>query len=471
VSSGSHPRDSHPHDSGGNDDFRAHILVVDGDVRGSKRLVAALKEEGHEVIWARDGEVGYNVLDSEEPVDVMITELNAHHIDGMRLLQISKKRHPEICVIVIAREPEIELATEAMRMGAYDFQTKPLNVKKLSAVIHRGLSHQKLAVELTELKRRMDHRYGLDDIIGGSPQMIDVFDRIKQVADTRATVLVTGETGTGKELVAKAIHHHSPRRDSPFVMLNCAALAEGVIESELFGHEKGAFTGALTERRGRFEIADGGTLFLDEVGEMPLSTQAKLLRVLQEREFERVGGNKVMRVDVRVIAATNRDLEKLVEQGRYRETLYYRLNVAKIEMPPLRDRKPDIPLLVDAFIKEFNSSNDRDVTGITRGATDCLLQYDWPGNVRELKNVIEGMVVFCSSKRLLEVGDLPLHLRRQDTRLPRIPARVGMTMNEIERTAIQETLKHVGHDKQKAADMLRIGLRTLYRKIKEYEIS
>ncbi len=462
--------DSHPMDPNGNGDFRANILVVDGDERSAKGLVAGLKEAGHEVVWARDGEVGYNVLDSDDPLNVMITELNAHHIDGMRLLQISKKRHPGICVIMIAREPEMELATEAMREGAYDFQTKPLNVERVKAVIQRGLSHQKLAVELTELKKRMDRGHGLDDIIGGSPGMIAVFDKIKQVADTRATVLITGETGTGKELVAKAIHRHSPRKGSPFVMLNCAALAEGVIESELFGHEKGAFTGALTERRGRFEIAAGGTLFLDEVGEMPMSTQAKLLRVLQEREFERVGGNKTIRVDVRVIAATNRDLAELVEQGRYRETLYYRLNVAKIELPPLRDRKQDIPLLVEAFIKEFNKSNDRNVTGITRGATDCLLQYDWPGNVRELRNVIEGMIVFCSTRRLLEVGDLPHHLRRQNARLPFVPARVGMTMNEIERNAIGETLKHVGYDKQKAAEMLGIGLRTLYRKIKEYEI-
>lgn len=460
-----------PVGSDDNGDFRANVLIVDGDERGAKKLLAGLEGAGHNVIWARDGEVGYNVLDSYEPVNVMITALNAHHIDGMRLLQISKKRHPGICVIMIAGEPEIEPATAAMREGAYDFLTKPVNIKKLNAVIQRGLSHQKLAVELTELKKKIDQKYGLGDMIGGSRGMIKVFERIKQVADTRATVLITGETGTGKELVAKAIHRHSHRKDAPFVMLNCAALAEGVIESELFGHEKGAFTGALTERLGRFEIADGGTLFLDEVGEMPLSTQAKLLRVLQEREFERVGGNRTLRVDVRLIAATNRNLEQLVEEGRYRETLYYRLNVAKIELPPLRERKQDIPLLVDAFIKKFNESNNRNVTGITRGATDCLLQYGWPGNVRELENVVEGMVVFCSTKRLLEVTDLPLHLRRQVVKLPPIPTRVGMKMNEIERRAIQETLKHVGHDKLRAAEMLGIGLRTLYRKIKEYDIA
>lgn len=457
--------------SNGNGDFRGRVLVVDGDVRAAKRLISGLEAAGHEVIWARDGEVGYNVLDADEPVNVMITSLNAHHIDGMRLLQIAKKRHPEVCVILMASEPEIELATEAMREGAYDFLTKPLNIDRINVVVKRGLSHQRLAVELSELKKRMDRRYGFGNIIGDSQVMMEVLDRIRQVADTRATVLVTGETGTGKELVAKAIHENSSRRDSPFVMLNCAALAEGVIESELFGHEKGAFTGALTERRGRFEIADGGTLFLDEVGEIPLSTQAKLLRVLQEREFERVGGNRTIRVDVRLIAATNRNLADLVEQGRYRETLYYRLNVAKIELPPLRERKPDIPLLVDAFIKKFNEANNRNVTGITRGATDCLLQYDWPGNVRELENVVEGMVVFCSTKRLLEVSDLPQHLRHTDKKLPAMSAHVGMTMSEIERTAIEETLRHVGHDKQRAAEMLGIGLRTLYRKLKEYEIS
>lgn len=461
---------SHPR-SNGNGDFKGHILVVDGDVRSAKRLVSGLKAAGHEVVWAKDGEVGYNVLDSDETVNVMITTLNAHHIDGMRLLQIAKKRQPEICVILMARAPEIELATEAMREGAYDFQTKPVNIDRINAVVKRGLSHQRLAVELNELKKRMDRRYGFGNIIGDSQVMLQVLDKIRQVADTKATVLITGETGTGKELVAKAIHENSGRSDAPFVMLNCAALAEGVIESELFGHEKGAFTGAVAERRGRFEAADGGTLFLDEVGEMPLSTQAKLLRVLQEREFERVGGNKSIRVDVRLIAATNRNLAELVKQGRYRETLYYRLNVAKIELPPLRERKQDIPLLVESFIKKFNDSNNRNVTGITRGATDCMLQYDWPGNVRELENVVEGMVVFCSTRRLLEVSDLPLHLRSPAKRTPAIVTHVGMTMNDIERTAILETLKHVGHDKQRAAEMLGIGLRTLYRKIKEYDIS
>jgi len=456
--------------SNGNGDFRGRVLVVDGDVQAAKKLVSGLESAGHEVVWAKDGEVGYNVLDSDDPVNVMVTTLNAHHIDGMRLLQIAKKRHPEVCVILMAMAPEIELATEAMRAGAYDFQTQPVNVQRINAVIQRGLSHQKLAVELTELKKRMDRRYGFGNIIGDSEAMIGILDKVRQVADTRATVLVTGETGTGKELVAKAIHENSGRRDAQFVMLNCAALAEGVIESELFGHEKGSFTGALTERQGRFEVADGGTLFLDEVGEMPLSTQAKLLRVLQEREFERVGGNRSIRVDVRLIAATNRNLAELVEQGRYRDTLYYRLNVAKIELPSLRERKQDISLLVDAFIKKFNDSNNRKVVGITRGATDCLLQYDWPGNVRELENVVEGMVVFCSTKRLLEVSDLPQHLRESAIAPPAIATRVGMSMNDIERTAIEETLKHVGRDKQKAAEMLGIGLRTLYRKVKEYEI-
>jgi transcriptional regulator with PAS, ATPase and Fis domain len=286
-------------------------------------------------------------------------------------------------------------------------------------------------------------------------------------------VLIMGETGTGKGVAAQTIHQNSSRRDAPFVTLNCASLAEGVIESELFGHERGAFTGAVQTHKGRFEIADGGTLFLDEVSEMSLATQAKLLHVIEDRDFERVGGTRPIKVDVRLIAATNRDLEQQVKAGKFREDLFFRLKVVTIKLPPLRERKQDIPRLVEAFIREFNGEHEKYITGIARGAMDFLMQYHWPGNVRELKNTIEGMVVLSASGRMLDVSDLPEHLLRQvDAQIPAgdMHVRVGMTMEEIEKIAIEHTLRSVGYDKQKAADILGIGLRTLYRKQKRYQL-
>jgi two-component system, NtrC family, response regulator HydG len=422
---------------------------------------------------AKDGEAGYNVLDGPEVLDALITELNVQRIDGMRLLSVAKQRNPEICVIMIASDADIELATEAMRQGAYDFQTKPLNLKKIKVVLDRGLSLQRLAFEVTDLHRRLDQRYGFHNLIGNSRGMVAVYNMIRQIAPTRATVLIMGETGTGKGVAAQTIHQNSSRRDAPFVTLNCASLAEGVIESELFGHERGAFTGAIQTHKGRFEIADGGTLFLDEVSEMSLATQAKLLHVIEDREFERVGGTRPIKVDVRLIAATNRDLEQQVKEGKFREDLFFRLNVVTIKLPPLRERKQDIPRLVEAFLREFNIEHEKYITGISRGAMDLLMQYHWPGNVRELKNTIEGMMVLSASGRLLDVSDLPEHILRQvelKTPAADIHVRVGMTMEEIEKIAIEHTLRSVGYDKQKAADILGIGLRTLYRKQKRYQL-
>ncbi|HXH11404.1 MAG TPA: sigma-54 dependent transcriptional regulator [Alphaproteobacteria bacterium] len=448
-------------------------LVVAKDSEDIKELRAALELWGYKTYWARDGEAGYNVLDGEETIHAMITELNVHRIDGMRLLSVAKQRNPDICVIVIAGEADIELATEAMRQGAYDFQTKPLNLQKIRAVLDRGLSLQRLAIEVTDLHRRLDQRYGFPSLIGNSRGMVTVYNMIRQIAPTRATVLIQGETGTGKGLVAQTIHQNSPRRNAPFVTLNCASLAEGVIESELFGHERGAFTGAVQTHKGRFEIADGGTLFLDEVSEMSLATQAKLLRVLEDREFERVGGARPIKVDVRLIAASNRDLEQWVREGKFREDLFFRLKVVTIKLPPLRERKQDIPRLVEVFIHEFNIEHDKSITGISRGAMDLLMQYHWPGNVRELKNTIEGMVVLSASGRMLDVSDLPEHILGQvRAEVPDgdIHIRVGMTMEEIEKIAIEHTLRSVGYDKHKAAEILGIGLRTLYRKQKRYRL-
>jgi DNA-binding NtrC family response regulator len=444
---------------------RPRALIVDKDSAETTSLRAALEADGFDVKWVKDGEQAFNALDDPGPDEgassgpaVVISELRAQRVDGMRLLQVAKSRNPEVCVILIADAGTIELATEAMREGAYDFQTRPLNLPKMTAVIRRALSHQ-----------RLDERVRVPSLSGKSRAMQDLYARIAQVASTRATVLIQGETGTGKELIAKAIHQLSPRKDERFVKLHCAELSENIIESELFGHERGAFTGAEQQRRGRFELADQGTLFIDEISEIPMNIQTKLLRVLQDRQFERVGGEETVTVDVRVIAAANRPLDLLVARGEFREDLYYRLRVVLLEVPALRERREDIPLLVDEFIHAFNREHARKVTGVTRGVVDRMMQYDWPGNVRELKNTVEEMVLFTQGKRALDVSDLPIALRQQkSSNAPELHVTVGMPMNEIERAAIEATLRSVGYDKQKAAKALGIGLRTLYRKVKEY---
>jgi len=331
------------------------------------------------------------------------------------------------------------------------------------------LSHQQLVSRVSDLTERLDERLKVPNLTGKSRVMQDLCARIVQIAPTRASVLIYGETGTGKELIAQAIHQLSPRKSERFVKLHCAELSANIVESELFGHEKGAFTGADQRRVGRFELADQGTLFIDEISDVPAPVQTKLLRVLQDRQFERVGGNETVKVDVRVIAASNRALDLMVARGEFREDLYYRLKVIQVDVPPLRERKDDIPLLVETFIREFNREHGRKVTGITRGVADRLMQYDWPGNVRELRNTIEEMVVFAQGKRPIEVSDLPIGLRQQSGGVTEnLNLTVGMSMQEIERRAIEATLRSVGYDKQKAAKILGIGLRTLYRKQKEY---
>jgi DNA-binding NtrC family response regulator len=457
---------------------RPRALIVDKDSAETHALTAALDADGFDAKWVKDGEQAFNVLDAPGPdeagsaapgPEVVIAELRAQRVDGMRLLEVARRRNPEVCVILIADAGTIELATEAMRQGAYDFQTRPLNLAKMLAVIRRALSHQQLVGRVSDLAERLEERARVPSLTGNSRAMQDLYARIAQVAGTRATVLIQGETGTGKELIAKALHQLSPRKDERFVKLHCAELSENIIESELFGHERGAFTGAEQQRRGRFELADQGTLFIDEISEVPMNIQTKLLRVLQDRQFERVGGEETVTVDTRVVAAANKPLDLLVARGQFREDLYYRLRVVLLEVPPLRERRDDIPLLVEEFIHAFNKEHARKVTGVTRGVVDRMMQYDWPGNVRELKNTVEEMVLFTQGKRPLDVSDLPIALRQQRTSAaPELNLTVGMSMAEIERAAIEATLRSVGYDKQKAAAALGIGLRTLYRKVKEY---
>jgi len=448
----------------------AAVLVVDHDPAIGREILGYLTERGYDVEWVDDGEKAYNRLD-KRPFEVLVTELSSRRIDGMRLMSVAKDRSPEITVILITEIPDVERATEAMRQGAYDYQTKPLNLGKLEAVIERGIGRQRLILEQHELKRRLDEQYGLGSLIGRSRHMINVYSAVRQIAPTRATVLIQGETGTGKDLIAQAIHNNSPRRDAPFVKLNCASIPEALVESELFGHVAGAFTGATHARKGRFEVADGGTLFLDEVGELSLGLQAKLLRVLEQQQFERLGDSRTLTVDVRLLAATNRPLEQMVEEGSFRRDLYYRLRVVTVSAPPLRHRREDIPLLVDHFIREAADQHNRRVDGITRNAVDLLMRYDWPGNVRELKNIVEGMTIMARGARPLDVKDVPEHIRRSTApEVSEIRIPTGSTMQEVEHIVIEETLKVCGYNKERCAKTLGIGLRTLYRKLKEYDI-
>ena len=459
---------------------RPRALIVDKDSSETKELETFLTEKGFEVHWAKDGEQAFNLLDRPGPEaagvldgtgpEIVITELKAQRVDGMRLMQVALDRNPETCVILIADGGTVELATEAMRQGAYDFQLRPLNFPKLLAVVERALSHQRLVSRASALEERLDERLNVPHLTGNSRVMQELGAKIVQIAPTKATVLIYGETGTGKELIAQAIHQLSPRRNERFVKLHCAELSANIIESELFGHEKGSFTGADQQRKGRFELADQGTLFVDEISEIAPHVQTKLLRVLQDRQFERVGGNETVKVDVRVIAATNRRLDVLTARGEFREDLHHRIRVIQIEVPPLRERKEDISLLVETFIREFNREHGRKVTGITRGVLDRLMRHAWPGNVRELKNTIEGMVVFAEGKRPLDLSDLPDALREVETGGETLAVTVGMTVEEAERQLLAATLRHTGQDKPRAAAMLGIGLRTLYRKIKQYSI-
>jgi len=443
------------------------VLVVLPESQRARELVFYLEQQAFEVLYAHEAQSAYDILDAEA-VDAVICALREKRIDGLRVQQLAHKRNPAICAIAIAGPEEIELGVEAMRQGAYDFQLQPLNLAKIGAVLERGLRDQQLVGEVSDLQRRLDERYRFDGIARRSSPWQRIYRQIEQVAQSRTSVLVLGETGTGKGEVAKAIHQRSRRRENAFVEINCGALPESLVETELFGHEKGAYTGAAAARKGRFELADQGTLFLDEVGDIPPVTQVKLLRVIQDGRFERVGGVQTHRADVRLIAATHRDLETMVQQEVFRADLFYRLNVVKIEVPSLRECREDIPILVDDFIRQFAADNGKRIEAISPRALDVLRDYDWPGNVRELKNCIEGMVVMCPREGVLEVGDIPRYINRQERVFPGLDFRVGMSMDEIEQLAIAETLKAVGYDRRRTAEILQIGLSTLYRKEKQY---
>jgi len=446
------------------------VLVVDDEKNIREGLGKALELDGHKVLLAADGKKALEIINSND-VDLVIADLKMPGLSGQELLKQVTSAYPTVPVIILTGHGTIETAVEAMRDGAFDFLTKPVNLDRLSLLVKRALSNRKLVLEHRALKEevaKIEQKQKFAKIIGKSPEMKKVLDVIEQVAPTRASVLITGDSGVGKELVADAIHNLSDRKDRPFVKVHCAALTETLLESELFGHEKGSFTGAVATKRGRFELANSGSIFLDEIGEVNQSVQIKILRVLQEKKFERVGGEETLEVDVRIISATNRDLKKEIQEGRFREDLFYRLNVVNVNVPPLRERKEDIALLAAAFLKEFSEENGKEIVGIDPKAKTALYGYSWPGNIRELRNCIESAVVLAKGNVITPM-DLPPSVANESEG-DFIKISVGISLAEAEKEIIRGTLNHAKGNKSKAAEVLGIGRKTLHRKIQEYNL-
>ena len=451
------------------------VLVVDNDIVHARTMGEVLARLGHQVTVVGSGADGSRKIESEA-FDIVVTDLMMNDIGGLEILARAKKAAAETEVIVVTGHGTIPSAVSAMQQGAFTYLQKPLDMAHLRAAVEKAAEGVRLWRQNQELHRRLDEKFGFEGVIGSSSQMLGLIERLKRIAPTDATVLIQGETGTGKELVAQAIHQNSPRKNKPFVALNCAALSENILESELFGHVRGAFTDASNDRIGKFEYAHGGTLFLDEVGDMPMATQIKLLRVLESGEITRVGSNTPVRVNVRILSATNRNLEDAIVSGPFRSDLYHRLKVVTIAIPPLRDRAADIPLLIEHFVRHFAKRHAKMIKGMSLPARVKLASYAWPGNVRQLKNVIESMVV-VDCDEMLDVDDLPLELE-PDTAVAAGPvdmqsglaALVGRPLEEVEKIFIAETLKLTGGNREQAADLLGIGERTLYRKIKEYQL-
>jgi two-component system response regulator HydG len=443
------------------------LLVVDDEPSNLESLERIFAREGLSVMTAPDGKEGLEVL-RKRRVDVLLTDLMMPGVTGVDLLKATRQISPETEVVLMTAYGTVETAVEAMREGAYDFITKPLKRAHVVRVVEKALEKQSLLVENRALKAQLEATRRRP-IVGQSLSIRRTFEVVQQAAPSAATVLLLGESGTGKELLARQIHELSPRAGRAFVPVNCAAIPEGILEGELFGYEKGAFTGAVTRRDGRFAHADGGTLFLDEIGEIPLSVQVKLLRVLQEGEIERLGG-KAQKIDIRLVAATNKDLRKAVSEGRFREDLFYRLNVIAVNVPPLRDRRDDVPLLVDHFLGRYREKNQKPVSGCTRAALDAMLGYEWPGNVRELENTVERAVVLTKSN-IIDVDDLPREVLGAPAAFgagagqKALSFEIGTPLEEIELRVIHETLRHTKGDKKLAAQLLGIATRTIYRKL------
>jgi DNA-binding NtrC family response regulator len=447
--------------------MKSTLLIVDDEKNIRDGLAEAFGMEGYEALTASDGQEAMKLLE-ERYIDLVITDLKMPKVSGMELLQHIKQRWQNVPVIIITAHGDITEAVSAMQYGALEFITKPLDLEHLLKLTKNALEIRELSITNQELREEVEAQQRISSIIGKSPVMRKIFDLVRKVAPTKASVLITGESGVGKELIADAVHNLSPRRDKPLIKVHCAALAESLLESELFGHEKGAFTGAQARKRGRFEMADTGTLFLDEIGEINQNVQIKILRVLQDKKFERVGGETTLEVDTRFIAATNRDLKVEIAEGRFREDLYYRLNVVNIHVPPLRERREDIPLLAATFLNEFSQENGKELEGFEPRTRQALYAYDWPGNVRELRNCIESAVVMASG-RFVTTDDLPPGPRStQEKHEMRIPAL--SSLEDAEKIIIGETLAALGGNKTKTAEVLKIGRKTLYQKIEQYGI-
>lgn len=441
------------------------VLLVDDDRLSREAMADWLTSEGFDVLAVGDGQAALQRI--HDGVAVIVTDLKMPRTDGMELLRRAKERAPHAAVILVTAFGTVETAVSALKEGAFDYLTKPVKPDDLANKVRQAIAQRKMAVEIASLHAQLNDRFGFENLIGKSAAMRAVFEKVHLVADTKSTVLITGESGTGKELVARALHHNSGRRNKPFVPVNVSAIPETLVESELFGHEKGAFTGATERRTGLFQAANDGTLFIDEIGEMSPGVQSKLLRAIESRHVMPVGSTKEIGVDVRLVAATNRNLADETKKGTFREDLYYRLKVVEIHLPPLRERPEDIPLLVRFFLDEVAKENRRPVRDIAPEAQDLLLAYDWPGNVRELRNTLEGAIVLTTRQRI-EVADLPESLRQSTPAQAVI--RPGMTMAEIEKEAIRRALEQTSGNRGEASRILGLSVRTLQRKIKEYDL-
>ncbi len=447
---------------------RYSILIID-DERGTREAMGKFLRPDYDVTLAEDGEIGINLLNKNH-YDLILSDICMEPgPSGLDVLAASLKRNPPPPCILFTAYGSIETAVDAVKKGAFDFVTKPVNFDRLEIIIRRALESVQLKEENTELKRRLGSSFGIKGMIGNSPKMKNIIETIEQVAPTRTTVLISGESGTGKELVAQAIHQCSGRTGK-FIPVHCAALPENLLESELFGHERGAFTGAVEMRKGRFELAEGGTIFLDEIGEIPLHVQVKLLRVLENRAFERVGGTETIVTDARVVTATNRDLKQMVERGEFREDLFYRLDVVSLEIPPLRERREDIPLLVKHYLDLFAKENGKDI-GIAETAMASLCAYNWPGNIRELRNCVERMVVLCRGK-MIDIDNVPVDIREGVTPgiAKTVLAQPSCDLECNEKMLIERALNECRGNRTKAAEKLGISRRTLHRKLHTYSL-
>jgi len=449
---------------------KASILIVDDDTAHRTMLKTLLDGWGYETFEADDGSIAIDQV-RERHFDMILMDVRMLKVSGLEALEKIKQINPAIPVIIMTAYASVDTAVSALKSGAYDYLTKPLDFDKLKLTIERAMEHILLREENRMLKQSLEKHFDRQNIIGQSDAMKRVLEKVMQVAPSEATVMITGESGTGKELIAGAIHFNSPRKEGPFIKINCAAITESLLESELFGHEKGAFTGADRRKEGKFYLANGGSLFLDEVSEMPLTMQVKLLRVLQEREITRVGGEEVIKIDVRLIVATNKDLQKMIQNGSFREDLYYRLNVVNLDVPPLSNRKEDIPLLAQHFLTIFSEKNHKKINGFTPKAMDHLIRYDWPGNVRELMNLIERGVVLSQSNYLDEI-DLPIS-KKPSTNISDhdlAETEEGTSLDQMEKNTILKTLEQEGGNKSAAARKLGITRKTLHKKLKKYGV-